>query len=399
MKIALTLILTVFFHLSIFSQINEQISSITPQGEELENVEYELIGGSNNDPLVVGDIVIPFKGDNFLNGVSTFDLVLIAKHILNTSPFQEDWQKIAADVNQNGVITILDMMIIQNAVFNSNFSLPNGNSWVFSPSQLNVDNDTDFPFEFLGIKLGDVNGTSIPMLNQDIVETRTLDGTLSFFAKDLFLKKGISYSIPVFSKNYKSIAGGQFTLEFNPQHIDFESIESNSLGGLNQDNFGLDNIASGLILSSWVNMENNDISEDEAFFNLKFTAKKDGQLSDFFTISSQKLEAEAYFENGQQFDFWDIQLDFGTEQIVNGLSVFPNPFSNETNFTIDIKESSKVVLDIFDATGKMVFTQTQTLSEGQNNITINQYNLSHSGIYFYNINTENDSYSGKIVLK
>jgi len=43
----------------------------------------------------------PQKNDNPLNGVSTFDLVLISKHILGITKFDNPYQYIAADANKS----------------------------------------------------------------------------------------------------------------------------------------------------------------------------------------------------------------------------------------------------------------------------------------------------------
>ncbi len=46
-----------------------------------------------------------------------------------------------------------------------------------------------------------------------------------------------------------------------------------------------------------------------------------------------------------------------------------------------------------------MFTQTQIFPEGQNKITINQADSTHSGIYFYKIQTDEEVFSGKMILK
>ena len=55
-------------------------------------------------------LLTPTKNINPLNGVSTFDLVLISKHILGISPLENPYQWIAADINQSGSVTTFDIV-------------------------------------------------------------------------------------------------------------------------------------------------------------------------------------------------------------------------------------------------------------------------------------------------
>lgn len=68
-----------------------------------------------------------------LNGVTTFDLLLIQRHILYSSPFTSPFQCIAADVNSSGSVNVADMLIIKRILLDpNNFFFPAGN-WRFIP--------------------------------------------------------------------------------------------------------------------------------------------------------------------------------------------------------------------------------------------------------------------------
>src|SRR5690606_38908605 len=54
--------------------------------------------------------ILPVKDDNPLNGVTTFDLVLISKHILGSEPLNSPYKMIAADANKSGSITTFDIV-------------------------------------------------------------------------------------------------------------------------------------------------------------------------------------------------------------------------------------------------------------------------------------------------
>ncbi len=69
---------------------------------------------------------------NPLNGVSTFDLVLISKHILGIQLFENPFQIIAADANNSGSITTFDVVTIRKVILGIDVTYPAGN-WRYVP--------------------------------------------------------------------------------------------------------------------------------------------------------------------------------------------------------------------------------------------------------------------------
>ncbi|MBL7826583.1 MAG: hypothetical protein JNJ57_08140 [Saprospiraceae bacterium] len=122
------------------------------------------------------------KSLNALNGITTYDLVLIMRHILGVEPFASPYQLIAADANLDGKITNADVVMLRELVLGIRKELPHGKSWRFIPadyefSDLMSFNTTAFcecisipkmpdpqlgDFSFTGIKIGDVNFSADP---------------------------------------------------------------------------------------------------------------------------------------------------------------------------------------------------------------------------------------------
>ncbi|MBK7938253.1 MAG: hypothetical protein IPJ82_14745 [Lewinellaceae bacterium] len=90
-------------------------------------------------PLGADYTVTPTKDDNPLNGVSTYDLVLISKHILGLEPLTSPYKMIAADANKSNSITTFDIVEIRKLILGIYSELPNNTSWRF------VDQDFAFP--------------------------------------------------------------------------------------------------------------------------------------------------------------------------------------------------------------------------------------------------------------
>lgn len=126
--------------------------------------------------------VAPFRNDDPLNGVTTFDMVVIRKHILGVDTLDSPYKIIAADVNGSGAVTTADLVEIRKLVLQVTTELPNDMpSWRFVDASFVFPNplnpfQTPFPqsillnnvvqgvfdLDFIGIKLGDVNGSATP---------------------------------------------------------------------------------------------------------------------------------------------------------------------------------------------------------------------------------------------
>jgi len=131
-------------------------------------------------PIGYTSRVEPSKNEDPLNGVTTLDLTLISKHILGIAPLENPYAIIAADANQDGKVSVFDIVILRKLILGIVNELPNGKSWQFIPKNYVFpapDNPfaPPFPleislpltqpasnFEFIGVKIGDVNFSADP---------------------------------------------------------------------------------------------------------------------------------------------------------------------------------------------------------------------------------------------
>ena len=89
------------------------------------NYHFDLTKGQNYQ-------IVPQKDINPLNGVTTFDLVLISKHILKLEEIASPYYQIAADVNRSGTITAFDMVQLRQLILNITTEFANNDSWRLS---------------------------------------------------------------------------------------------------------------------------------------------------------------------------------------------------------------------------------------------------------------------------
>ena len=79
-------------------------------------------------------------------------------------------------------------------------------------------------------------------------------------------------------------------------------------------------------------------------------------------------------------------------------SIAPNPFRNETTFTLEVNIEQKVTIQFYDLNGKIISQLSKELYKGTNTIAIDRMMLSHSGIYFYKINAGDKNLQGKLIM-
>lgn len=79
---------------------------------------------TNSIPIFSTFRLTPYKiQEEPLNGVTTYDLVILAKHINGTEPFTENWQWVAADTDLNGVIDSVDLLNCRALIFGETTSI------------------------------------------------------------------------------------------------------------------------------------------------------------------------------------------------------------------------------------------------------------------------------------
>ncbi len=105
----------------------------------LTSVQNGSYGTCNLCTSCINMVFTPYKNDDPLNGVSTFDLVLINRHILGLQPLGSPYKMIAADANASRSITTFDIVEFRKLILGIYTALPNNTSWRF------VDKDFQFP--------------------------------------------------------------------------------------------------------------------------------------------------------------------------------------------------------------------------------------------------------------
>jgi len=254
----------------------------------------------------------------------------------------------------------------------------------------------DMQIDFVAVKVGDVNGNArTNSLAQ--AEDRTTASIFEITTEDKVLKAGQAYTVPFSTIQLADIQGYQFTLGYD--NLKLEKLNSGVAG---VENFGLHKMDDGMITTSWnkaVGSQQSVVGSQQSsttLFNIKFTALKDGKLSEQLNILNRPTAIEAYDKDG---DLMDIQLTFTTPLLDNQFELFqnqPNPFHDRTVIGFNLPGDSEVQLILRDETGRVLRTIKQDGTAGYNTIQLEIEDLS-TGFIFYQLSTKFGTKAKKMV--
>jgi len=382
--------------------------------------------------------ITPQRNGDYLNGVSTFDLVLISKHILGVQPLDSPYKIIAADVNNSKSITTLDLIQLRKLILSIDTQFSNNSSWRFVersyvfPRLTNpwfedfpeIVNINDLPAtgisnaDFVAVKIGDVN-LDAQTNSLAGIQGRTLAGALKLEAAEREVKAGNEYTVAFTAADIAAIEGYQGTLVFDNQALELVDI----LPGIAaEDNFGLVYAGEGLLTMSWNQPAKSETrpssylgrvkTANAEMFSLVFRAlpaaasAQEGQgvmLSKLLSIDSRITRAEAYHASGEHL---------GLELAFSGLSAealakagqfelyqnTPNPFKGETLIGFNLPADAQATLAISDVTGKVLKLIRLDGVKGYNNVVVNSNDLPASGVLYYTVETAGFTATKKMVI-
>ncbi len=349
--------------------------------------------------------VTPTKNINPLNGVTTFDLVLMQNHILGNQKFDSPYKIIAGDVNRSGTVTVSDILELRKLLLADIPDFTQNTSWRFvaadyvfpDPSNPSLEvfpesttldlSDKDLIADFIGVKIGDVNVTATPnsLVAADARNSKT--GTFTILTDDIYLAKGESATITLKGENLSNLSGFQYTLKVDPQVALIEAIESTA--HIKMHNIGQSLKNRGYLLTSWVNEQATESLPSDELFTLRLKALQAGNLSDLLQITSDFLSAEAYDKTNNHLN---IDLVFETPTLIP-TSDFelsqnqPNPFAQTTVINYQLRDNGQIELSIFDIQGRLITTIKEKGQQGWNELTIQKSALPTAGIYYYQLST------------
>lgn len=327
----------------------------------------------------------PKKNDNPLNGITTYDLLLISKHILGIESLHCDWQRIAADVNCSGTITTLDIVTARKLLLGLTQSLP-CDAWRFVPDSASAVSGGCAAFQ--GVKIGDVNGQPC---NAGFVASEDR-AALALQLYDRRLEAGEAATVTMALPEAMDIQGLQFALRFDPKKLVIKQINAPLLEQFDPAAFNLEGAETGAIPISWINAAGQTMETGDGLLTLEVSAVQAGQLSNMLALDAgAKLRPEIYdaAENPRSIAWqWNPAPDPAMPY-----QIYPNPARSGITLSAALPADQNCFIQIMSLQGKIVLSTTLPAQRGLNQWYLPLENIP-AGMYGVRVNGQS---AGKLV--
>jgi len=345
--------------------------------------------------------VYPRKDDNHRQGISTLDLVLLQRHILNVTPLDSPYKRIAADVNNSGSITTFDLVSLRKLILEIDTRFTDNTSWRFVPANY-LFPDPENPFEtpfpeyahtdtlasdfrqnFIAIKVGDLNNSAVSdqLLNP---EGRS-QSELTLATTDRLLPAGETQTISL--RLPTALQGTQFALEYDEQNLEIVGLNSNLPGWADGNFYQKDD--EHTIRISWYHPEGTQLDVDQTYeLQIQVRPRRATQLSEALRLNPVVLSAEAYTDGA---GVHDLRLEFTPEvptlaSAANLYQNFPNPFQDATTIRFELPQAMPAQFRVLDASGRVLYTMQSNFPEGMNEINLTKSQLQYAtGVLYYQL--------------
>ncbi len=360
----------------------------------------------------------PWKNDEPKNGITTYDIVLITRHILGIQPLTDPYNLIAGDVNNSGAITTFDVVELRKLILGILQDFPNNNSWRFVKTDYvfpnpNTPSDPPFPevlhvnnlsadiadADFVGVKIGDVNASASANFAGNGIGDRATEN-LNILLEDRKVEAGEQFTVPFRLERENDLLALQFTLEFETD-LELQGIEKGALSGVAGDRFETTQIRDGIVTGTWYHTSPVVAAKEDALFSLRFTCQKTGMLSELIALTSRYTQAIAYDEREIPLN---LNLVFSNPITMQTNLSFqlhqnqPNPFKRVTNIGFTLPENGPATLTIYDVSGNVIKMYDNVYQQGYNEVSIMRQELPIGGVLFYQLQTPSHTATKKMIL-
>ena len=329
--------------------------------------------------------------ENYLNGVSTLDLVMIQRHILGVESLGSPYKMIAADINADNRINGQDLVELRKLILGIYSELPQNESWITIDADQSLDvaspwnysktrvlqdlNDSMMDEDFIGVKIGDVNGDVIA---NSLLNTEVPQANLGMQFDNIYLLEGESSEV-----NFRlaaDVSGFQMAL-------DFGELEVTEVTGLDEGAYTLiDNVLS--VSHALKSAAGSDL------FSVNLSANKSAELINNLTIGSQ-LNGEAYGQDGDVIYRLNLSSNSNEKLVLH--PNHPNPFSDYTFVKYELLKDTEVTITLYDIIGSLLREIPTEGIAGMNMVKINREDL-ESGLILCKVEADGQALVKEMVI-
>jgi hypothetical protein len=354
-----------------------------------------------------------YTDDEWLEDLTTYDLVCIQKHILNIVPLNDGYRIIAADANKSNSVTTFDIVEFRKLILGIYNKLPAHNApWRFVPEYIPQNYAVQFNLNPFGMTINGQPAPGTPYTEPtweyvitngssgqngydgikigDVCDTQFLceePPVLSFNSTSILVPNEI-YEISVKATDFDNITSFQLGIFVDHEQLEVQDVENGSLPEFTkEDNTGMTKLAKDQLNLVWFQSSTapHTLTDNSTLFKITVKALQPvSDLSSAISLHPEKtlLKSAFFDENGCK----EVQLSGDIEQI-SGLGrggsgdrsaqsgnkkslansvlyCYPNPIGGQLNLVFENISGGQGILQFSDVNGKLIKSMTLDLVEG-----------------------------------
>jgi hypothetical protein len=404
----------------------------SPYGDPLEGVNVILSGDGQGQQItgVPGSFLFKDlppggtytlsagKSTQPLTGVSTYDLLLIQKHLLGVNTIQDPLKLLAADANLSGHISVADIIQLRKWILQPQPDVHPLKAWRFiNPNQpMNPQNPLNTPdleqitigplkedlagVEMMAVKVGDVSGDAFNGGYWD-ADTRSERPILTFHSGNEEFQAGKSVEWTLQVRELIQLQALQMALAWDPALLAFEGVQTlpNALK-LDNGHFGISDIQKGILRLSWSDAHGGELNGGEALFRLRFRALGQGSLSESVHLIESVLPSEAVWAGSECPAGIKVDWLVAQEEEVPSYALYqnkPNPFRDMTMIGFRLPQAAEVTLRLFTPGGQVITEFRGKYPPGYHEMSVPGEILPPNGVIFYRLDAPGFSETKKMI--
>lgn len=328
--------------------------------------------------------------DGWLNGVTTYDLVLISKHLLfpDSLGFTTIYQYAAADADGNNRVQKADIFELRQLILGIIEATSVNKSWRYfdeddsgslpslppsslftAPIEYINDNPSNPSLNFVAVKVGDMNNSHNPNLEMRPAGEASLVALLPNGRQPA----GSLVSLPLRYEGAAPLSAAQFALRFDPARWEYVGVTSADVEQVWEGCFNLRKASEGEVRFAWFTaLPEERAQPGQAFFRLLLRAKQAAVAgADILRLEGASMPCSMYDPEGRRYAVRMAGRTLDRQEADMGgscpLSVTcaPNPGAGATSLTIRGEATGgKALLTVFDAFGHRMLRRELNLPPG-----------------------------------
>ncbi len=362
-------------------------------------------------PAAGGSSVSPYKNDELLSGVTTFDLVLLTRHVLGVAALDSPYKIIAADANRSGAVTTYDAVVLRKAILFLSDAFPGNTSWRFVRADYSFPHPEnpfaeDFPEaaqlsgtdpdmvgrSFIAVKVGDLNGSTSGNAQEEELVLRQAGGSgqLLLQAPGRSLVAGELVRWPITAGSDETLSALQFTLFHDAEVLRFRSAEGPGLAGFFPEQVSVPE--AGQVGFAWDHPDGQSVRAGDTLLWLTMSVEESGTLEKSVHVGTGKISAVAYTPDGFPLNIgWRIHAAEGPRVDAARLFMlgqpFPNPFRETAAVPYELREDMHTRWEWVDLAGRIRVLQEGRTPAGRHTFRLPDLSDDPPGIHFLRLRT------------